>query len=85
MSLLLSELKIGNFYVKNRIVMPPMDMYETQVLDGKINQFHLMHYGARALGGVGLIIVQACAINENAKIADNDIGLWGGGFSNSRT
>ncbi|MCV3430406.1 tRNA-dihydrouridine synthase [Campylobacter lari] len=77
MSLLLSELKIGKFYVTNRIVMPPMDMYETQVLDGKINQFHLIHYGARALGGVGLIIVQTCAINENAKIADNDIGLWG--------
>lgn len=77
MSLLLSELKIGKFYLKNRIVMPPMDMYETQVLDGKINQFHLIHYGARALGGVGLIIVQTCVINENAKIADNDIGLWG--------
>ncbi|MCR6587435.1 oxidoreductase [Campylobacter insulaenigrae] len=76
MSLLLSGLNFSSFDIKNRIVMPPMDMYEIEVVDGQINQFHLTHYGARALGGVGLIIVQATAINENAKIADNDIGLW---------
>ncbi|TEY02000.1 NADH:flavin oxidoreductase/NADH oxidase [Campylobacter sp. US33a] len=74
MSLLLSPLKIANFTVKNRIVMPPMDTYQAQ--DGMPNVFHLNHYGARAMGGVGLIIVEANAICAEGKISDQDLGIY---------
>lgn len=74
MSTLFSLLKIGSLKLKNRIVMPPMCMYRAS--DGFVNDFHVIHYGARALGGVGLIIVEATAVSPNGRISDSDLGLW---------
>lgn len=71
---LFSEFKIGNLAVKNRIVMPPMCMYSAY--NGVANEFHEAHYEARALGGVGLIIVEASAVMPNGRISERDLGLW---------
>ncbi|MGI6546326.1 MAG: NADH:flavin oxidoreductase/NADH oxidase [Fastidiosipilaceae bacterium] len=70
-----STAKIGSMEVSNRIVMPPMCMYVAEN-DGKVNEFHLAHYAARALGGVGLIIVEATGISPEGRISANDLGLW---------
>ena len=70
----LEEFKIKDLKLKNRIVMPPMCMYESE--DGYVNNFHLMHYGARAIGGVGLIIQEATAVVPNGRISDKDLGIW---------
>lgn len=75
MSLLLSPYEENGIFLKNRVVMPPMCMYKAQS-DGKITDFHLTHYTARALGGVGLIIVEATAVEPRGRISDNDLGLW---------
>lgn len=60
--------------LKNRIVMPPMCQY--QATDGMPNDWHFVHYTARAIGGVGLIIVEMTNIAPNGRISPNCLGLW---------
>lgn len=75
MSLLFKNKNIGNLQLKNTIVMPPMCMYKSDE-SGEIKPFHHYHYVARALGGVGLIIVEATAVEPRGRISSNDLGLW---------
>ena len=75
-SLLFSPLKIGDLQIKNRIVMPPMCMYKAKNENGCPRCFHRLHYAARALGGVGLIIVEATAVEPRGRITSRDLGLW---------
>ncbi len=67
---------IKNMALKNRLVMPPMCMYSAQTGTGLVNDFHLAHYTARAIGGVGLIIVEATGVTSEGRISDNCLGLW---------
>ena len=75
-SLLFTPLKIGDLQIKNRIVMPPMCMYKAKNENGCPRCFHRLHYAARALGGVGLIIVEATAVEPRGRITSRDLGLW---------
>lgn len=75
MNLLFKEGQIGDLKLKNRIVMPPMCMYSSDD-SGKIKPFHHYHYMTRALGGVGLIIVEATAVEPRGRISSRDLGLW---------
>jgi NADPH2 dehydrogenase len=43
---------------------------------GYSNEFHIVHYGSRAIGGVGLIIVEATGILPDGRISVNDLGIW---------
>jgi len=45
-------------------------------IDGKPTQFHFVHYGARAIGGVGLIILEATAVDPHGIMTSGDLGLW---------
>ena len=75
----LEEYKIKNLNLKNRIVMPPMCMYsadDSGDTKGHVNDFHMTHYISRAIGGVGLIIVEATGITPNGRISSNDLGIW---------
>jgi NADPH2 dehydrogenase len=65
---------IKTLTLKNRIVMPPMCMY--QATDGFVNAFHRAHYATRAMGQVGFIIVEATAVTPEGRITDNDLGIW---------
>ncbi|MDF2504221.1 MAG: namA [Clostridium sp.] len=69
------EYKLKNLHLKNRIVMPPMDMYSADEY-GRANEFHYNHYAARAIGGASFIIVESTAVTSNGRISDNDLGLW---------
>lgn len=75
MNVLLSPYKLAYIELKNRVVMPPMCLYKADE-NGMVNDFHLTHYGARAIGGVGLIITEASAVEPRGRISDNDLGLW---------
>ncbi|WP_419769881.1 MAG: tRNA-dihydrouridine synthase [Candidatus Marinarcus sp.] len=75
MSALFKKGKMGKLKLKNRIVMPPMCMYAS-CNSGLLKKFHHTHYCARALGGVGLIIVEATAIEPKGRISIHDLGLW---------
>jgi NADPH2 dehydrogenase len=75
MSKLFSEYKIKDLVLKNRIVMPPMCMYSAAG-DGLVADWHPIHYASRAIGGVGLIIVEATGICPEGRISGNDLGIW---------
>lgn len=75
MSILYKEIRIKNDIIKNRIVMAPMCMYSAGE-DGIAKQFHLIHYATRAIGGVGMIIVEATGVEPRGRISENDLGLW---------
>jgi 2,4-dienoyl-CoA reductase-like NADH-dependent reductase (Old Yellow Enzyme family) len=74
MSKLFSSLVIKNISLRNRIVMSPMCQYSST--DGFTNDWHLVHLGSRAVGGVGLIITEATAVSPEGRISPGDIGLW---------
>ncbi len=75
MSLLFSEYRIKDLAFRNRVVMPPMCQYMSDST-GVVKDWHLMHYGARAAGGVGLIIVEATAVEERGRLSSRDLGLY---------
>ena len=68
--------QIGNLQVKNRFVMPPMCMYSVHNNDGIATSFHLAHYTSRAIGQVGMIIVEATGVSPEGRITDFCLGLW---------
>lgn len=68
-------ISIKHLHIKNRVVMPPMCMYSAGE-DGMANQFHVIHYATRAMGGVGLIIQEATAVEPEGRITINDLGIW---------
>lgn len=67
--------KIKDMVLKNRIVMPPMCMYSSDD-SGMVKEFHYIHYATRAIGGAGLIIVEATGVTKNGRISDYDLGIW---------
>lgn len=76
MSKLLSPANVAGLELKNRVVMPPMCMYMVKEKDGMVTPFHHAHYGARAIGQVGLIIIEATAVEPDGRLTDYDLGLW---------
>lgn len=60
--------------LKNRIVMSPMGQYSAE--NGLVSNWHLVHYGARATGGVGLIIAEMTAISKTGRITLGCAGIW---------
>ncbi len=72
---LFEEYTIKNMTLRNRIVMPPMCMYQA-TSDGFPTLFHIGHYAARAIGGAGLIIVESTGVTPEGRISDRDLGIW---------
>ena len=73
-SYLNTPFKVKNLSLKNRIVMPPMCQYQAK--DGLANDWHFVHYVSRAIGGVGLIILEMTNVAPNGRITPNCLGLW---------
>lgn len=74
MSHLFSSLKLRDIVLKNRIGIPPMCQYSAE--DGMAGDWHFVHYGSRAVGGAGLMIVEATAVTPAGRISAADLGLW---------
>jgi NADPH2 dehydrogenase len=72
---LFSEFRLKNLSLKNRIVMPPMCMYCAPE-DGRATPWHIIHYATRAVGGAGLIIVEATGISPEGRLTSGDLGIW---------
>lgn len=71
---LFSSLTIKSVTLRNRIGVSPMCMYSAQ--NGCANDWHFVHYGARAAGGVGLIVTEATAVAPEGRITPGCLGLW---------
>ena len=61
--------------LRNRLVMAPMCQYSAET-DGNVTDWHLVHLGARAQGGAGLIIVEATSVESRGRLSVGDVGLW---------
>lgn len=71
---LFTPLTIGAVTLRNRIGMSPMCQYSAH--DGFPGDWHVMHLGARAAGGVGLVILEATAVSPEGRISPFDLGIW---------
>jgi NADPH2 dehydrogenase len=75
MSLLFQPFTIRNCTLPNRIVCSPMCMYKAGA-DGKATDWHFVNYGTRAVGQVGLLMLEATAVESRGRISMRDLGLW---------
>lgn len=71
---LFSSLKIKNTVFKNRIWVSPMCQYSSK--EGHPTDWHFVHLGSRAVGGAGLILVEATGVSPEARISPDDSGIW---------
>lgn len=71
---LFTPLTLRQVTLPNRIGVSPMCQYSCQ--DGEIAPWHLVHLGSRAVGGAGLILVEASAVSPEGRISPSDSGLW---------
>lgn len=74
MSLLFSPLTLRHVTFRNRVFVSPMCQYSSR--DGLPNDWHLVHLGSRAVGGAGMVMVEASAVSPEGRISPDDSGLW---------
>lgn len=74
MSQLFSPLTLRGLTLRNRTVVAPMCQYSAQ--DGMLNDWHFVHLGRFALGGYGLVILEATGVTPEGRISYGDLGLW---------
>ncbi|MYW01152.1 NADH:flavin oxidoreductase/NADH oxidase [Streptomyces sp. SID3343] len=71
----MSPLRLRDVTVPHRVWMSPMAQYAAGS-DGKPTDWHLVHYGSRAVGGAGLIMVEANAVGALHRTTSADLGIW---------
>jgi 2,4-dienoyl-CoA reductase-like NADH-dependent reductase (Old Yellow Enzyme family) len=71
---ILSPATFRGLTLKNRLVVSPMCTYSAG--EGLLDDFHLVHLGRFAMGGAGLVFVEATAVSKNARITHGCAGLW---------
>ncbi|MFD0412603.1 bifunctional salicylyl-CoA 5-hydroxylase/oxidoreductase [Streptomyces sp. NPDC127108] len=69
-----TPLRLRDLELRNRVVVSPMDMYSAE--DGVPGDFHLVHLGARALGGAGLVMTEMVCVSEPGRITPGCAGLY---------
>jgi 2,4-dienoyl-CoA reductase-like NADH-dependent reductase (Old Yellow Enzyme family) len=74
MPALFEPLTLRGVTLRNRIGVSPMCMYSSE--DGFVTDWHLVHLGARATGGAGLVMMEATAVTPEGRITPADAGLW---------
>jgi 2,4-dienoyl-CoA reductase-like NADH-dependent reductase (Old Yellow Enzyme family) len=73
--MLFQPLTIRGLTLKNRMVVPPMVHYRAEA-GNTCGAFHMVHLGRYALGGFGLVFVEATAVEEIGLINEHDLGIW---------
>ena len=71
---LFEEFKLREVVFANRIGLSPMCQYSA--MEGQASDWHLAHYGARAVGRLGLALMEAAAVLPEGRISAGDLGLW---------
>ncbi|MEU0040526.1 FAD-dependent monooxygenase, partial [Streptomyces sp. NPDC006333] len=69
-----TPLRLRGLTLRNRVVVSPMDMYSA--VDGVPGDFHLVHLGARALGGAGLVMTEMVCVSAEGRITPGCAGLY---------
>lgn len=76
MTKLFSPVKLRGLEIRNRIFLAPMCQYAVEAKDGVVGDYHLVHLGARAMGGFGLVIAEATAVVPEGRISPWCPGIW---------
>ncbi|SDO80102.1 2,4-dienoyl-CoA reductase [Rhodoferax sp. OV413] len=74
MSKLFEPLALRGGTLRNRLALSPMCQYTAR--NGFVNDYHIAHYGRFALGGFGLVMVEATGVSPEARISHGDVGIW---------
>src|SRR3954465_4007721 len=74
MASLFQEFRLKDIVLRNRIAVSPMCQYSSA--NGFPNDWHLVHLGSRAVGGAGLVMVEATAVSPEGRISPSDSGIW---------
>ncbi len=74
MSLLFTPMELRGLRLRNRVFVSPMCQYSSR--DGLPGDWHLVHLGSRAVGGAGLVMVEASAVTPEGRISPADSGIW---------
>jgi len=74
MTRLFDPFKIRDVTLRNRIAVSPMCQYSSE--DGFPNDWHLVHLGSRAVGGAGLVVMEATAVSPDGRISPADSGIY---------
>lgn len=72
--LLFQPMTLRGLTLRNRVWLAPMCQYSA--VDGVVNDWHVVHLGARAQGGFGLVLAEATAVVPEGRITPDDAGLW---------
>lgn len=73
---LFAPLTLRDLTLRNRVWLSPMCQYSVEAMDGVPTDWHLVHLGARAVGGFGLVVAEATAVCPGGRISPQDTGLW---------
>jgi len=76
MTKLFEPIQLRGLEIRNRIWIAPMCQYSCENQDGVPTDWHLMHLGARATGGAGMVIAEASAVEPIGRITPWDAGIW---------
>ncbi|MGN6182588.1 MAG: NADH:flavin oxidoreductase/NADH oxidase [Thermoanaerobaculia bacterium] len=79
--MLFEPLTLRSLTFPNRIFVSPMCQYSSE--NGMPNDWHLVHLGSRAVGGAGLVIVEASGVSPEGRITDWDSGIWSEAHANA--
>lgn len=71
---LFDPLKLRAVTLRNRLAVSPMCQYSAEA--GRATDWHLVHLGARAVGGAALVVFEATAVEARGRISPADLGLW---------
>ena len=71
---LFAPLTLRGVTFRNRVFVSPMCQYSSR--DGEATPWHLVHLGSRAVGGAGLVMVEATAVAPEGRISPGDSGIW---------
>jgi 2,4-dienoyl-CoA reductase-like NADH-dependent reductase (Old Yellow Enzyme family) len=74
MSRLFSAIKLRDLEIRNRVFVSPMCQYSSE--NGMPTDWHFVHLGSRAVGGAGLVMVEATAVSPEGRISPDDSGIW---------
>ncbi len=73
---LFEPLSLRDVTLRNRIGVSPMCTYSVEAQDGLAGPWHVAHLGARAIGGAGLVMSEATAVEARGRISPQDLGIW---------
>lgn len=75
---LFTPLTLRETRLPNRVMVSPMCQYSCESRDGVATDWHFVHLGSRAVGGAGVVMTEAAAVEPRGRISPQDLGIWDG-------